>query len=121
MFVRKMKQKIFWLRRDLSTAAYVAQKSCVGAMRWVLRYIAEITTILITLAGWFLITAAVATLAEPWDLENVVWALSGGLLCLSLAGFKFLGRICKEGLYVLAKQDEVVPSPPHTSPGDSVE
>lgn len=52
------------------------------------------------LAGWALLTDAVAGFVGP-----VAWKVSGGLLALSLCGWKLLGIIAWDGLYVLSRDD----------------
>ena len=52
------------------------------------------------LAGWVLLTDAVAAFAGP-----VAWKISGGLLCFSLCGWKLLGIVAWDGLYVLSRDD----------------
>lgn len=54
------------------------------------------------LGGWLFMTLGVALLTTP-----KVWALSFGLLLLSLAGWRLCWTIAREGLYRLTRE------PPH--------
>jgi hypothetical protein len=60
---------------------------------------AEILTVVVALAGWALLTAAVAQVVRP----DVVWRVSAALLLLSLVGWKFLYGIVTKGIYVLTR------------------
>lgn len=60
--------------------------------------LAEILTGLAFLAGWCLITAAVAALTVPQ-----VWPLSMGLLLLSAGGWRMLLGLATDGLYALTR------------------
>jgi hypothetical protein len=57
----------------------------------------EILTGLALLAGWALLTSAIAQLVRP----DVVWRASAGIFLLSLCGWKFLYTIASSGLYKL--------------------
>lgn len=61
---------------------------------------AELAVSLVILLGWLFLTAGVAALLGP-----VTWWISGGLLCWSLAGWKFLGTIARHGLYTLTRKE----------------
>lgn len=67
-----------------------------------MRYRAEILTAVTWLAGWALVTLAVVELTHA---PRIVWPASAGLLCLGLGGFRLLGRVVGEGLYVLTRED----------------
>jgi hypothetical protein len=60
---------------------------------------AELAQALAILAGWALVTLAVARVARP----DVTWPLSAGLLLLSLSGVKWLGNLFWNGLYHLTR------------------
>lgn len=62
---------------------------------------AEIATALAFLAGWALITHGLASLTSP-----IVWTFSGGLLCLSLGGWRLLRIVVVEGMYALTRKPE---------------
>lgn len=68
-------------------------------MAFIRRYLAELLLSLALLAGWTLITLAIARLWRP----DVVWPLSYGLLFLSVSGWRLAARIAGDGLYALAK------------------
>ena len=52
------------------------------------------------IAGWLLVTLALAHLTRRSD---VVWPLSIGLLLFSAAGWRLFGAIALHGLYALSK------------------
>jgi hypothetical protein len=58
----------------------------------------EILTTAALLGGWALITAAIAALTSP-----LAWLFSGGLLLISLGGWKLLWALASNGLYTLIK------------------
>lgn len=62
-------------------------------------YAAELLAAAALLAGWLLITLAIARLVRP----DVVWPLSLGILCLAGPGRRILSTIAREGLYALTK------------------
>lgn len=66
----------------------------------VVRVRAEVATALAFLAGWTLITYGVAVLTSP-----LAWVFSGGLLCLSLGGWRLLGVVVIDGMYALTRKD----------------
>jgi hypothetical protein len=78
-----------WRRVDEHTA--VVGKAIVEALP-------EILTAMAFLGGWLLLTYGVARL-----LSDIVWPLSGGLLLLSLGGWKLLWKLSTDGLYVLTR------------------
>lgn len=53
------------------------------------------------LGGWALLTAGLAAL-----LVTEVWLISGGLLCLSIAGWGHLRTIATMGVYALSRRPE---------------
>ena len=61
----------------------------------------ELLTAAAALLGWALLTWAGAQLWSP-----LAWAISGGLLLLSLAGWRLLAVVVWEGLYALTRDDE---------------
>jgi hypothetical protein len=61
---------------------------------------AELAVSAALLGGWAACTAGVAALTAP-----AAWPISAGLLLLSLCGWRFLGRIARDGLYVLTRED----------------
>lgn len=66
---------------------------------------AELLVSAAVLGGWALGTVAVARVM--WlPLRPAVWPASASVLLLSLAGWKFLGRLAGEGLYALTREDE---------------
>jgi len=71
-------------------------------MRRLLALRAEILTAIAWLAGWALLTIAVAEIAPP----RVVWPASVGLLCFALGGFRLVGYIAMTGLYLLTREDD---------------
>jgi hypothetical protein len=58
----------------------------------------ELLTATTLLGGWALITAAIAALTSP-----LAWLFSGGLLLISLGGWKLLWALASNGLYTLIK------------------
>jgi hypothetical protein len=58
----------------------------------------ELLTTAALLGGWTLITAAIAALTSP-----LAWLFSGGLLLISLGGWKLLWALASNGLYTLIK------------------
>lgn len=61
----------------------------------------EALTGLAALAGWALLTWAVAALVSAW-----AWPISGGLLLLSLTGWRLIAVVVWEGLYALTRDDD---------------
>lgn len=51
------------------------------------------------LGGWALLTWGTASLTV-WQ----AWPISGGVFCLSIAGWGFLGTLFSKGLYTLSRQ-----------------
>jgi hypothetical protein len=62
---------------------------------------AELLTAAAFLAGWVLITWAIALYTSPR-----IWLVSGGLLLISLGGWEFLLTIMRKGLYSLTRPEE---------------
>jgi hypothetical protein len=58
---------------------------------------AELAQSFAVLAGWGLVTHAIAQVAQ----RGPVWSLSAGLFCLSLAGWGWLANVARYGLYKL--------------------
>lgn len=58
----------------------------------------EIISGLVLFAGWALLTWGVASLLV-WQ----VWPISGGLLLISVFGWKMLYIVAREGLYALTR------------------
>lgn len=76
----------------------------LGLLRLVVRLrvaLPEILTTAALLGGWILITVAVVALTSP-----LAWLFSGGLLLLSLAGWKLLWALMMNGLYALTRAPE---------------
>lgn len=61
----------------------------------------EILTTAALLGGWLLLTLGVVALTSP-----LAWLFSGGLLLISLAGWKLLWRLATDGLYTLTRTPE---------------
>lgn len=60
---------------------------------------AEVGAAAALLAGWALITWAIAELAPA----RIVWRVSAGLFLLSLFGFRLFLIIARDGLYALTR------------------
>ena len=79
------------------------------AVRFARQYWPEVLTAAAFVAGWLLITAGVAAIADalPWwiaaAVARAVWRVSLGGLALSLGGWKLLRQFVVDGLYSLAK------------------
>lgn len=58
----------------------------------------ELATTAVLLAGWALVTDAIAALLP----HAPVWRVSAGLFCLSLFGWGLLWEIARKGLYALS-------------------
>jgi hypothetical protein len=65
---------------------------------------AELATAAAFLAGWVLITWAIALYTSPR-----IWLVSGGLLLISLGGWEFLLTILRKGLYTLTRPEKKEP------------
>lgn len=63
------------------------------------RFRAEWLTAVALFAGWAALTAAVAVFLTP----SVVWTVSGGLLAISLGGWRLLFVVAWHGLYDLSR------------------
>lgn len=74
-----------------------------AARRVALRYRAEVALALAFVAGWCLVTLAVARLAHRAD---VVWPLSLGLLLWSAGGWRLLALVAADGLYTLTRDKD---------------
>lgn len=98
-----LKRRLY--RRKLSNFFYVVGKVFRDVGKAVLRYLAEITTVVVFIAGWYLTTRAVAEVVAQWGYRSEIWSLSGGLLCIGLVGYQFVWRFLYRGVYVLLKQD----------------
>ena len=64
-----------------------------------MRFVREVLVSIALLGGWLLITWGVASLTR-WQ----AWPISLGLLLFSLAGWRFLRNLFRDGLYVLTKE-----------------
>ena len=71
----------------------------VAALGLLGRFAGELLVAVAILGGWALLTWGIARLVVP-----EVWPISGGLLLLSLAGWKFCWTLVREGLYVLTRK-----------------
>lgn len=81
-----------------------------AAWYWLLRTVApvwaaraEIGAAVLLVAGWVLITAAIAQLVH-----RTPWLFSAGLFALTMFGWRFLYTIGRDGLYALTRP----PKPP---------
>lgn len=70
------------------------------SISWISRYRAEILVSLAVTAAWSFLTWGIASLLV-WE----VWPLSAGLFLLSLAGWRFVWTIARDGLYALTRED----------------
>jgi protein-S-isoprenylcysteine O-methyltransferase Ste14 len=61
----------------------------------------EILTTAALLGGWLLLTLGVVALTSP-----VAWLFSGGLLLLSLGGWKLAWALVTNGLYALTRPEK---------------
>jgi len=71
-------------------------------VRWWLAFVAwlpEILTALAFVGGWTVLTAGIVALTAP-----VAWFFSGGLLLISLGGWRLFYIFVRDGLYLLTKQ-----------------
>lgn len=60
-----------------------------------------LVTIGAALVGWCLLTHGLAVaLRAPW-----IWYLSLGTLMMGLAGFRLVGTVLRDGLYLLTRDD----------------
>lgn len=80
--------------------AWLARESR-AAWRSSVEYRAELLVTLAFLAGWALLTHAVAAVVSA---RVPVWELSGGLLLVSLCGWKFVGLYFWIGLYTATRK-----------------
>lgn len=71
------------------------------AARGVARAFPEILTAGALLGGWSLVTLGIALLTSP-----LAWLFSGGLLLLSLSGWKLLYVLARDGLYALTRDNK---------------
>jgi hypothetical protein len=71
--------------------------------RWPhIKYAGEIAVATAALTGWLLTTAGAAALLSSRG-ARALWLVSGGLLLISLCGWKFLRAIVVNGLYALTR------------------
>lgn len=68
---------------------------------WYRRFMAEILTAVVAVAGWLLVTWGLAELLTVW-----VWPISLGALLLGLTGWRFVWRLLVDGFYVLTKRED---------------
>jgi hypothetical protein len=66
--------------------------------KWLLGILPEGLTALAFVGGWTLITAGVVALSSP-----LAWLFSGGLLAISLGGWKLFYIFVRDGLYLLTQ------------------
>src|SRR6185437_17108018 len=85
-----------WRRRGRIALAHVVD---VRRASW--RRRAEITLSIALVAGWGLVTDAIATIGRP----RLVWPLSIGLFLLSASGWSMVFTIARHGLYALARDE----------------
>lgn len=69
--------------------------------RFVSEHWPELLTSAGALAGWTLLTWAAADMVG-----GIAWKVSGGILLLSLTGWRLLGMIAASGLYTLSRDEE---------------
>ena len=75
-----------------------ATRRLVEATEKVFAVFPEVLTALAFLGGWALLTLGVVALTSP-----LAWLFSGGLLAISLGGWKLFYVFVRDGLYVLTK------------------
>lgn len=83
----------------MKVATLVVFGNAIAAL-WDLR--AELLASLALLAGWLLITHSLTLMAPAWF--DQIWALSIGVLLVSLAGWRLLWAIATTGLYALTRE-----------------
>jgi hypothetical protein len=76
------------------------RESVARASAAVARIRAELLLAAALLTGWALVTLGTARLTHA---PATVWAFSGGLLCLSLGGWRLAYTVARDGLYVLTR------------------
>lgn len=70
-------------------------------MKSLRQHLAEWLTAAVMLAGWAALTAGAAAFFPAK--AHAIWSVSVGLLCLSLAGWRFTYQVIRDGLYVLTR------------------
>jgi hypothetical protein len=85
--------------------ALAARVALSGFMADVRAGLAEKLTATAFLAGWLLITDAIARL--PHVSPAIAWRLSLGLLGIALGGVKLFALFAWKGLYELTRDDDV--------------
>lgn len=60
----------------------------------------ELGAAMALLAGWSLLSWAIASLTRTWE----VWPISAGIFLLSLFGWRYLYVMARDGLYALTRE-----------------
>lgn len=79
----------------LGSARLSAVRTRVRQLPW-----AEVCVAASLVAGWMLVTWAIASFSRTWQ----VWPLSAGLFLLSLFGWRYLWVMSRDGLYTLTRE-----------------
>lgn len=79
----------------LGSARLAAARARVVALPW-----AELAAATALIAGWTLLTWAIASFTRTWQ----VWPASGGLFLLSLFGWRYWWVMARDGLYALTRE-----------------
>lgn len=81
-------------------AGTIRPRRAALARLWVRRYVPELLTAAVFVAGWALLTAGVVALTSP-----IAWLFGAGLLLISLGGWRLLITLVVHGLYALTRED----------------
>lgn len=77
------------------SARLAVARARVAQLPW-----AELAAATALVAGWTLLTWAIASFTRTWQ----VWPASGGLFLLSLFGWRYFGVMARDGLYTLTRE-----------------
>lgn len=92
-------------RKHLSDLSRAGRAGLREAGAFLVTHRAELLAAAALLGGWALLTwsaYAVLVVAAP-RLAWPVWSASGGVLLLSVFGWRLLGTVAREGLYTLTR------------------
>jgi len=91
-----------WLNAPIPAVYRRARLRYLAILHYLGRNKLALATIVLALFGWLALThGLVQALDVSW-----LWFVSLGLLALGLAGFRLIGRVLRDGLYVLTRDDK---------------
>ena len=99
MFADRRAKLVTWARaRRVATG-----RSARSVSRWAAHWRAELLLVAAVLGGWASLTIGLCALL-PDHAVRATWAISIGVLLLSVCGWGFLGELAFRGIYVATRK-----------------